>query len=367
MGRTDRLVSFLEADPNNLQLISDAAEAALAENRIDTAGSLLARFESIAPLTDREKSLSGLVAIRSGAYQKAIETFEGLTASHPQTPALQYNLAWALAMAGQLTSALEKLDENTVRAVPQAAALKVELLHDRGEFDEAAALARTLISIHPDHSGLLAATSVLAMDVDDIDLARASAKRAGQHPDALTTLGVLSLGDDQSAEARDLFTKALAMNSKSPRALIGMGLTDLSDGNIPRAAENLERGAELFDSHVGSWIAAGWAQLLEGDRLKAEASFRRACDLDHNFAESQGSLAVLLLLTDREEEGRLLAGIARRLDPKSLTGSLAFAIALARDGNGEKATAIIERALTTPITNEGKTLAQAMSRLALGR
>lgn len=366
-SRADTLLGFLEADGGNLQLLSDAAEAALAEGRLELAETLLERYGSLAPLTDRERNVSGLVAIRNGNPGKAAAEFSFLVQRHPQTPALQFNLAWALSMLGEHQQALDVLDQGTIEALPQAAALKVQLMHDQGAFEEAAEVAQTLLDIHPDHSGLLAATSVLAIDNEDVELARAAATRAGEHPDALTTLGILSLGDERSTVARTYFARALTMNADAPRALIGMGLADLADGHFPQAAENLERGAARFDSHIGSWIAAGWAHLLKGDKGHAETCFRRGYDLDPTFADSQGSLAVLMFLSGREDEGQRMAEVARRLDPKSLTGALAHAMSLSREGDAEKARRIIERAMTMPITSDGKTLAQAMSRFALGR
>src|SRR5204863_857679 len=107
--------------------------------------------------------------------------------------ALRFNLAWSRAMLKNATGALDLLDNATTEALPQAAMLQVQLLHDQGAFEEAETSARKHIARHPRHAGLMAAVSVLAIDIEDTSLALDCAWRAGDHPDALASLGTLAL------------------------------------------------------------------------------------------------------------------------------------------------------------------------------
>jgi tetratricopeptide (TPR) repeat protein len=365
-SRLSMYLGFLEHDPDNLSLLSDAAEAALLSEAPSITFDLLARYAGISPLTDRERNLAGLAAIRQQRFTEAADLFQDLVNRNPGNAPLQFNLAWSLAMSGRKDDALAILGNETVQALGQAAALRVQVLHDQGRFDEAAECARDLIATHPDHSGLLAVTSTLAMDVDDVDLARETALRAGPQPDALVTLGLLSLDADDIESARAKFSEALTKDPASARGWIGAGLVALADGDPAKATASLQKGAEIFSEHVGSWVATAWAQLLSGNLPAAEASLRRAQALDPSFAETQGSLAVVMFMTGRSDEGRRLAEVSRRLDPKSLTGALAQALALAGDGTNDSAKAIIDRALRTPVTLDGRTLQQVMRRLAVG-
>lgn len=366
-SRLATLLGFQASDPGNLSLLSEAAEVALSEDQVAIAADLLGQYAEIAALPDREKNLAGLTALRSGKFGAAADLFGELARNHPQNPALQFNLAWSLAMTGRLADAIEKLDDKTVTELPQAAALRVQLLHDMGEFEAASALAEEAAKRYPDHPGLLAATSVLALDMDNVALARATAEKAGQHPDALSTLGILSLADDDRAAARGYFNGALSRNEGSARAQIGLGLVQLAEGDTENALIRLQRGAEIFKEHVGSWIATGWAYVLLNRLAEAEACFTRACDLDHNFAESHGSLAVLKFLAGQHEEATRLAAIARKLDSRAWTSALAQALSQTAAGNEEAARAIIARAMNAPITQDGRTLAQVMARMATGR
>ena len=69
--------------------------------------------------------------------------------------------------------------------------------------------------------------------------------------------------------------------------------------------------AELFVSHIGSWVAAGWAHVIAGDRAAGRARFERALALDDRFAETQGALAVLDVV-----EGQLGCAEMDRLTPE---------------------------------------------------
>lgn len=364
-GRLELLLRLLDQDPANALLLSDAADAALTERRPDIARDLYTRCEALAPLSSAQLGQAGLAAMQQADFAAAEAIFARLHEQQPDNASLRFNLAWSLAMLKRFDEALVLLDEATLTALPQAAMLQVQLMHDSERHDEAFVEAKRHIERHPHHKGLAAAVSVLAMDMEDVTLARDCALRGGEHPDALTTLGVLALGDEHGGEAKALFEHALKLNSKTPRAWVGIGLAALAAGDSSAAARDIERGAEMFSDHVGSWIAAGWAHIIKGDIDAGRRCFDRALSLDHNFSESHGSLGVIAILDNRFEDARLLATTALRLDKKSFSGALAQALLLQSQGKPELARKIIDRALDTPIDASGKTIAQAMARQAL--
>lgn len=365
-GRLERLLPLLEADPGNLALLADAAETALAEGRPETTAELLDRYAERAPLPPRETNLAGLAALRCRQYEKAVMLFGRLADSNGGDPGVRFNLAWSRAMLQDHEGALPLLDEETVAALPQAAALKVQLLHERGDFEEAAEHGRRYLALHPDHQGLMAAMSVLALDVDDPELAARCAAGAGEHPDALSTLGTLALGEDRANEALDMFERALARNPAVPRAWVGRGLARLMSGENAAAAADIDKGAEMFGDHLGSWIAAGWAHFVAGDAAAARARFEKALELDPTFAETHGSLAVMDLLQGNAEGAAERSEIALRLDRQCYSAALAQSLLAASKGDAARAEAIRERALNTPVDASGRTIAQALARMGMG-
>lgn len=362
-GRYARLAALLDHDPDNVRLITDAASAAFEEGQYDEAAALLGRHEQIAPLTFESLHLAGLIAMRRQDWEGAAACFARLMEAGQDTPAIRFNRAWSLAMAGKFDAALDLLDRASVESLPQAAQLLVQLLHDRGDFDTAAAQARHLFALHPGHRGLAAVTATLAIDIEDLELARRAAEQAGNHPDALTTLGTLALGEDDPKEAALLFAAALARAPSSPRALVGRGLVRLLDDDKVRAAADLDEGAELFGTHLGSWIAAGWAHFVAGDRAAARQRFETALALDDNFAESHGSLAVVDLLDGKLEKARQQCEVALRLDRQCFSAALASMLLSVGAGDADTAQRIFEKALHTEIDASGRTVAQALARL----
>lgn len=362
-GRYARLAALLGHDPDNVRLLADAASAAFEEGLHDDAVALLDRHERIAPLPFEAQHLAGLADMQRQDWESAAGRFARLMEAGQDAPAVRFNCAWSLAMAGKFDAALDLLDQASAESLPQAAQLLVQLLHDRGDFDAAAAQARRLFALHPGHRGLAAVTATLAIDIEDLELARRAAEQAGDHPDALTTLGTLALGEDDPEGAALLFDAALARAPSSPRALVGRGLVRMLGGDKVRATADLDEGAELFGTHLGSWIAAGWAHFVAGDRAAARRRFETALALDDSFAESHGSLAVVDLLDGKLEKARQQCEVALRLDRQCFSAALASTLLSAGAGDADTAQRIFEKALHTEIDASGRTVAQALARL----
>ncbi|WP_054530544.1 tetratricopeptide repeat protein [Erythrobacter sp. SG61-1L] len=363
-SRLELLLSYLGHDPDNPNLLRDCAAAAMELGDLAKAKHLFARLRDVGELTDADSNLWAIAAMRSGEPELAAETFAGLLERNPGNHGLAFNLAWARALAGDNEGALALLSEDLTEALPQAAQLEVHLLHASGLFDKAEHRARAHLAQHGDYPPFAAAVSVLALDVEDEGLARAMAEKGGTHPDALTTLGTLTLGDQQPEEARAMFEQALALSPNSPRAWVGLGLADLLQGNAATAGERLDKGAEIFGDHLGSWIAAGWAYLIAGDLPTARARFEQAVALDGTFAEAQGSLAVAELLTGQREEATRRAEVALRLDRHCFSAAFVQILLNAADGNPERAQRIMEMALKQPLGADGRTIADAIARMA---
>lgn len=365
-SRLSSLLALLVSDPANLPLLADCAEAALDERQPMVAVELLARRARLAAPSARETSMLGLAALQERRFEDATTIYGTLLADGKGDAGLHFNLAWARANLKDFTTALDGLDDADARALPQAAMLRVQLLHELGAFDGAGEAARAYIALHPTHEGLMAAVSVLALDIEDEALAAACAAKAGNHPDALTTLGTLALGDEHATDALALFERALAKNEMSPRAWVGLGLAKLMTGAPEAAPAALDRGAALFGDHLGSWIAAGWSYFVNGDLTTARGRFETAMMLDPNFAENHGSLAVLDVLQGDVTEAARKSDVALRLDRHCYSAALAKSLLAAGAGDARTAQRIFEMAARTPIEGSGRTIGQALAKMGLG-
>lgn len=355
------LLSYLEQDSNNESLLLDCANAALEKGDLEQSCALFNRLDDIEPLTGDIANLSGIAHMRLGALDKAQEIFESLYINNPSDKALQFNLAWTAKLANNPDLALSYLNQQLTDELPQAAMLKLQIMHEAGEFEEAGKNAKIYLKQHNDYEPLLATISVLALDIEDEQLARESASRAGNHPDALTTLATLSLGDQKNEDARQLFKKSLNINDQSPRAWIGLGLTDIATGDHKNASRSLDKGAAMFGDHLGSWIAAGWSHLFAQDIESANARFEKALQLDQNFSETHGSLAVIDVMEGNIESAKRRIAVAMKLDKKCFAASYAQILLAQTAGDTKKAEKILNLSLNQPIGQSGKTIAQIIA------
>lgn len=365
MQRLQTLLQYLEQDPNNLNLIADAAATALEANDVDNAVQLLERYKELAELPLPLVNLEGMVALRLHRLEDAAAAFDRVLKQGVDEPSVRFNRAWVHALKDEHEAALALLDDETVAVTDRAAVLRVQALHHLGRIEEALAIGQGMAERFPANDSLLGALSVAAMDVDDLELARHYASSAKGGADALTTRGLIALNESDPAESLQLFDSALAEQPNAPRAWIGKGLGLISTGQIEPGIEALRKGAEIFGDHLGSWIALGWTQFMERDLGAARETFSHALSLDDNFAETHGGLAVLDFAEGNLESAKHRADVALRLDRECYGGMLARILLAEADGNTEAAQRLWEKAINLPAGVDGKTLAQAMVGLGL--
>jgi len=359
-ARLGRLLRFAEQDPANLNLLSEAAIAAYEDRAFDTAASLIERHAAQAPLPPRLTNLVGLIALSRNRFSEAITAFQQLHDQGNSAPPLRFNLAWSKAMTDAYQEALDLLDDETLSASPSAPALKIQMMHHLGLYDEGLACGQQLVERFPDNEALMGSLATLSLDAEQPELAQAYAERAGQNPEGSAALGILALGEQDVGRSLALFDQAIAKQPGNPRAWVGKGLSLLILGNGVAGAEAIDRGAEIFDTHLGSWIASGWAHFVNGDYKKARASFERALATDPNFSESHGGLAVLDIMEGKLDDARRNSEIALRLDKKCFGGALAKSLLLERSGHSQMAQKVRDIALSIPVGPNGQTIAQAL-------
>ncbi len=359
-ARLRQLEGYLASDPENCSLIIDTIEAALGAQDLRVAGELVARLGELRPASFEADYFAASVAMAERDFERACILLEPLLIVKP-SPNVAFNLAWSKAMLGSKSAALELLDPEATDAISAAAMLRTQLLHEAGEFDDALAFGISALQIHPEDAGLNSAMATLALDLEEIELARSCSARGGDHPEALAASGVIELQDGSPANARANFERSLAVREHNPRAWIGRGLTSLLEHDPATAAPDFDRGARQFKTHIGSWLAAGWAHYLAGDLAAAAQRFEHALAIDPNFAESHGSLAVIdVSKGDRATAQRRMA-TALRLDRECFSAVLAKILLDA--GNEQSAQDLLKRAFETPLNAAGMTVAGYMAGL----
>ncbi|WP_081085001.1 tetratricopeptide repeat protein [Burkholderia territorii] len=363
-ARLDRLLTFLDEDSKNLSLLADTAAAAASAHQFQLCNELLARYEAIQPLSPSLINMRGLSAMSEGRFEAALGDFRILI-EHDANPILYYNFAYASAMCGDFGPAAG-IAPPCLEAIAEAATLKLRALHYLGRFDEAIRMCALVDQATPP-PGFAGAYASLLFDLGDVENARRHAARAPDSPDSLVILGLAELEAGHIERATELLERATESNPLEARATLGRGLCLLAQERFPDAAVTLDRAAERLASHAGSWLAAGWAWLFAGNTATATERFQHAAVLDRGFAEAQGSLAVALQLQGRREDSRRHADIALRLNPESLSGTLAKTLELEANNHTASASALKDAVLNRPLGSSGRTLAQSLALFGLKR
>jgi tetratricopeptide (TPR) repeat protein len=360
-GRLERLLGFLGADPSNEQLLADAAGAALDARQPAAAAEILDRHARPDELPPHLLNLRALAALQQGEAAEAVELFEALRATGGDAPPVRFNLASAHVLLGDHSAALDLLDPEVVAAVRPAALLRIHTLHRLDRPELALEEGEGLAAARPDDTALMGALASAAIDDERPELARRYALAGGSDPEAVAALGLLELNDHRPQESIPLFDSVLARDPNNARASIGKGMALLATGDTHGSLEHIDRGAEAFVDHPGSWIASGWAYYLAGDLAASRARFERALACDDNFAESHGALAVLDIAAGDHEEARRRLKVALRLDRNCFSAALASSMLLRAEGKDADADKVIGRAMHTPLGEDGYTVAQALA------
>jgi tetratricopeptide (TPR) repeat protein len=359
-ARLRNLLGFLNGNSTNKPLIEDTAIAAFDAGLNDLAAQLLDQYAALDTLPAKLLNLKGLLALASHDPGSAAQVFEELRTRDADNPALKFNLAWAKAMTGAWREALDLLDDSTLGASPRAPSLKIHVMHHLSMYDEALATGANLAEKFPADQALMGALATLALDAGKADLARGYAQKSGTSPEGRAAQGFIALGDHENHRALALFEEAIAEQPINPRAWIGKGLGLLADGRTAEGSSAIDRGAEMFGDHIGSWIASGWAHFVRGDNAAARRSFERALAIDANFSECHGGLAVMDIADGHVMEAERRCEIALRLDRRCFGAALAKTLLLAGSGRHDLAQKVRDKALATPVGQRGETIADLL-------
>ena len=101
-----------------------------------------------------------------------------------------------------------------------------------------------------------------------------------------------------------------------------------------------------MSEHIGVWHIRAWCELLKGDFTQAETSFTQAMDIDRNFAENHGGLAIVAFHQGRFHEASHQAKLAEKLDKHNFSGRYATSLLLKRSGEEEKSEQSITQILS---------------------
>ncbi|MBL8515563.1 MAG: tetratricopeptide repeat protein [Betaproteobacteria bacterium] len=356
--RAKRLSRLIELDPENVSLILEAFDEAVAARAWDLATNCLERARAVG--ADRHVWLlrQSSLLLAQGDFQATVDLLVTLLGDH-QSPiefrrAASLNVARAMFHLGEHDKAravlLEGYDVLDFAEMP-AQCLWVRTNHRLGDLPNLVRWGRALQAagnLRPEVAGLL---SLVALDCDDLTLAKEWSKVAEAADDApismetLTTLASVALADRNVKAALAWSEKAIERNPGEGRVWSIRAFAHLLAQDAAAAQSDFTRAIQLQPEHLGTWHGLGWLYLSQGDARSAEAVFHRAIEQDRNFAESHGGLAVALAAQGQRDEAVRAVSIARGLDPGCLSAHYADALIAGRLTSREALTAWVREVL----------------------
>ncbi|AOJ64588.1 hypothetical protein WJ32_18590 (plasmid) [Burkholderia ubonensis] len=360
-ARLLRLVRFLDMDPQNPSLLAEAASVSFECSGFDRTVDWLKRLEKIQPLSPETLNMLGIAALASGQCAVAEEAFRDLRTQVPGDTTLLHEHAYTLILMGEYQKALDELDASEMPLPANCAALKTRALHHLGQVSAAIGYAEAALTDSSSDEDLAVSLATLYLDANRLDDAERLAQQFPSHYESAVILGSAHLLRGRQDEARASFDRALAIHQGSARALLGAGLTALSGLRFAEASSLLDDAARILDRHAGAWVAAGWSYLFAGDLKTARERFQRTNEIDKNFAEGHGGMAVVQRLEGEQREASRNAAIARRLDPDCFSLRLYATLIAEQQGDSQMSNDIRRSALEHQLLPDGTRIATLLT------
>lgn len=336
--RLKRLQAYLLEDPANGELLAELYELALQEGAHGCAGACIAsaRKLNLSPLQWTHRA--AYLAMAQGQWPRALDELLRLRTEGGDGPALAHDIALAHLQMGdagrsrsELAPWLDRIDDAGDAAHAALHVLWLRATHRCGLPAEAASWssARADRGLLPPLAAGVA--SLAAVDASDFPLAKRlseQALRAGAaSAEAFVACATVAMTQGDHGRATALLEQALALHPGDGRTLSALGMASLQARRFAIAQASFARAVARMPAHIGSWHGLGWACLVQGDQAGAVEAFERALEVDRNFAESHGAVALVRMMAGRHGEAGHHLDIADRLDPGNVTARYARALA----------------------------------------
>jgi tetratricopeptide (TPR) repeat protein len=338
--RLVQLLSFLQQDPGNPILLQDTFDTALRTHTWSVAEEMVQRGLRLEHDRWGWQSRHAQLLLASQHWTDAHVALTAMR-TDPMLPAnllpvLNHDLAFAALHLGRFDEGLACL-ESVIGPVsaeqplaPSTQLLWLRLLHRCRRLAEAMAWAKARWAcgtLDPVAAGV---ASLIALDAADFEFslrwADAALGSGAEQLEALVARASLALAQRDAESARKLLARARHLNPNDGRTWSALGFTELLEQNLEAASANFSTAVRQMPDHIGTWHGLGWVAMLKNDLEKAKAVFVHAVDMDRNFAESHGSLAIVLAKEGNTADAELEIKLALRLDRNCLSARYAQAI-----------------------------------------
>ena len=356
-----RYESYVRADPGNPLLWMNLGDLYHKASRLDEAIACFERCLNDHPEFSSARSQLASIMLTQHRFQDAERVLRQLLRESRPDASLFFNLGLSLYYQQRWPQAEECFAKAQALglASPDIYAYLARCRHYAGDMTQAIRLCQQWVDTAHDAEsrGYLA---LLQMDQGDVaaatKLAEEVLRSSPENTHAALVVGTAAIESQEIARAGELFERILVREPDNARAWLGIGLARLYLQQHLDAVTALEKATQLLPKSVGIRVTLGWATITARDLVRAEQIFRAALEIDHNFGEAHGGLAVALALQSRVEAARESIKRAQRLDPHGFGAVFAQTVILKIQGKDQLATDILANMLQQAPRLDGKTL-----------
>ena len=148
-----------------------------------------------------------------------------------------------------------------------------------------------------------------------------------------TLLGGLQVANQDLSGAEASLEKAVQLNPSNQDAVVLLSKVEMSHGEGDKALATAYHSIANDPKQVAAYFFAGTMEELRGDNRKAEEVYRKALEIEPNYAPAANNLAYLMLQNGEDVNAALvLARIARQRMPDSTSAADTLAWAYYQKG-----------------------------------
>lgn len=348
--RLVRLLGFLSHDPSNPMLLADALNLAIETGDRDNGQSLLAHLDQHRVDDPQICALALHLALQAHDFATAAAYGDKAVKAGIEHPAVIYNAAFAHFYSGDYTATADLFARHAGAQDSSAALLlHARALHHQELTEEAEPLVARALAQEPQNNEARGLLALLRYENDDLDSALGLAREVlVEQPDQLDALIACASAHFEQRDigaSRNAWQHTVQAHPQCGRAWSGLGQLEFNELQFDQALEHLNKAVEFMPDHIGTWHLLAWIHILRNNSAAAREALLKSYELDRNFGETHGGLAVVDVMDGLEDEARFGIRRALKLNPDGLGARYAEMLLLQRAGKAEEAADLVRGVL----------------------
>jgi len=363
----EKRLKYLSEDPNNPYLLAELIELYLKSSQAELALEKAEKALLIHCNNERIQYVSINSAIACQQYQKAIQWLIPLAKNASPATWVIYNYAYACMKNGDYTNSLNIINNNSdkLKEYSKLYLVKARCQHFEGDYNGAHSSLNDLLSLDPSDIDAKGLQSLIKVDLGRYVEAKEQAEIVLVEDPAQFEANIalasvaLTMLDIKSANIH--FDLALSKLPNAGRVLSGKGQIALLNKDYELALGLFKSAVINMPNHIGTWHNLAWTCLILNDIEGCEEAFQKSYELDRNFAESHGGLAVCAAVKNDFSTAKYHITRSLKLDKNNFTGRYAQSLLLKNSGHEEESSKIVNSILSSKSPHHGLPMKDVIS------